>query len=1090
MHRRGLVVRRALGHRLLVVAASATALFAVTVLAALGGYTASVTGEGLRATLAGATWDEAGTRITTSVAARDIPAEQRKVTAAVAKVYGRVPVAISLSARGDSYAVPGQEHSAHPQLTAFATYSGIEGHAHLTGGRWPTATTGHTVEAAVPVKAARAMRLHTGQVVTLHSRVGGPPVTVRITGQFTPGRADDYFWGGDKLVTTGVERLGYTTFGPLVVPPATFTTRFTTSVTARWLVLPSVREIRSGRLADVAARARALPATLGSGSGGSGYAVKSSVADLLTQVDRALLVSRSTLLIPALQLVVLAVYTLMLVARLLAEHRRLEITLMRARGASTRQIAALAVGEGLLLGLPAAVAAPFLAPLLVRAAMATPLFGTPGLRVDLAPTLLTWAIAVAGALVCVVAITLPPLRGIRRTYVATMAARGRGERRAMLQRAGADLALVVLAALAVWQLAHYGGPVTATAAAGAGIDPLIVAGPALALLAGGVVILRLVPVVSRAGERATTRGRGLAPALGTRQVSRRPLRTAGPALLLVMTVAVGVLSVVTGVTWRQSQIDQADFQAGTDLRIDAPSDQGSPAPPGQGGRYARLPGVTAVSPVLRDTASTGSTDVTLLAADAGALGRLMRTRAGLPPGVTWQAMSARLAATGTGLTGVPVPGRPSRLSVGLRFGPSGSADPASVSLVVSDALHTTYEIEMGAVPADGATHTKVIDLSALAGRDGVLSYPLAVRGLRFTYVRTRATPAARLAVTSLRPGTAGGFGPALRRPSGAHWSGQVTLSAGVGSAIGFGSGGLVTARLPATTDPTTPMPQVSGGVVLRAGPAAAGHTVARPGPIPAIVTRDLAARAHVTTGGRLDLTENGVDQPLTVAGIVAALPSTTPGAPAVLVDWTGLGDEALVNGLSVPPPTEWWLATRGADPAAAARVLGAHPSWTGTTVDRAALRHRLRDAPLGGALQGALILGFGAALVFAAIGFAVNTAVSARERAGEFAILRALGVRGRQVLGLVAVEQAFLVGMGLAGGLLLGIVVARLVVPHVVLTVSATAPYPPAQVILRWPVVLAMLAAIVVLLTAVLLLLVRSLRRGGPGQTLRLGEDR
>jgi hypothetical protein len=80
--------------------------------------------------------------------------------------------------------------------------------------------------------------------------------------------------------------------------------------------------------------------------------------------------------------------------------------------------------------------------------------------------------------------------------------------------------------------------------------------------------------------------------------------------------------------------------------------------------------------------------------------------------------------------------------------------------------------------------------------------------------------------------------------------------------------------------------------------------------------------------------------------------------------------------------------------------------------------------------------------------------------------------------------------MGLAGGLLLGIVVARLVVPHVVLTVSATAPYPPAHVILRWPVVLAMLAVIVVLLTAVLLLLVRSLRRGDPGQAMRLGEDR
>ncbi len=262
--------------------------------------------------------------------------------------------------------------------------------------------------------------------------------------------------------------------------------------------------------------------------------------------------------------------------------------------------------------------------------MATPLFGTTALRVDLAPSALTWFIAVAAALTCAVAITLPPLRGIRSTYVATMTARGRGERRGVVQRAGADLALVVIAALAIWQLAHYGGPVTTTAAEGLGVDPLIVAGPALALLAGGVVMLRLVPVASRAGERATTRGRGLAAAVGTRQVSRRPLRTAGPALLLVMTVAVGILSVVTGVTWRQSQVDQADFQAGADLRVGAPGDQASPTTAGQGGRYARLPGVSAVSPVLRDTATTGSTDVTLLAADAGKVGGLLRIRPRLP----------------------------------------------------------------------------------------------------------------------------------------------------------------------------------------------------------------------------------------------------------------------------------------------------------------------------------------------------------------------------------------------------------------------------------------------------------------------------
>ncbi|NEA28457.1 hypothetical protein, partial [Actinomadura bangladeshensis] len=61
-----------------------------------------------------------------------------------------------------------------------------------------------------------------------------------------------------------------------------------------------------------------------------------------------------------------------------------------------------------------------------------------------------------------------------------------------------------------------------------GVDPLIVSGPALALLAGGVLLLRIVPGVSRVAERVATRGRGLVPVLGTRQVGRRQLRYAGP----------------------------------------------------------------------------------------------------------------------------------------------------------------------------------------------------------------------------------------------------------------------------------------------------------------------------------------------------------------------------------------------------------------------------------------------------------------------------------------------------------------------------------------------------------------------------------
>ncbi|WP_131743453.1 FtsX-like permease family protein, partial [Actinomadura roseirufa] len=157
--------------------------------------------------------------------------------------------------------------------------------------------------------------------------------------------------------------------------------------------------------------------------------------------------------------------------------------------------------------------------------------------------------------------------------------------------------------------------------------------------------------------------------------------------------------------------------------------------------------------------------------------------------------------------------------------------------------------------------------------------------------------------------------------------------------------------------------------------------------------------------------------------------------------------------------------------------------------DRAALRRRLRDAPLGAALQGALVLGFGAALVFAVIAFVVNAAVSVRERAREFAVLRVLGVHPRQVAGMLAVEQAFLVGLGLLGGLVLGLVVGRLVIPHIVLGVQAAPPYPPADLIVQWPVLLALLAGVGAALGLVLPVVLRVLRRRGLGAGLRAGEE-
>ncbi|TDD80704.1 ABC transporter permease [Actinomadura rubrisoli] len=1104
----GLVVRRMAGDRTLVLAACATALFATTVLAALTGYAGSVTREGLRRTLAEATFDTAGTRIAAHVPAGGLDGARQRVDGALRQIYRDVPLTVSVGVRSDSYTLPGQERRDHPELTAFATYAGIEKHARLAQGRWPAANGAAAakdaeMEAALPGAAARAMRVRVGDSLTVRGRIDREAVArVKVVGLFDADRPDDYFWQGDRLITTGVERLDYTTHGPFVVPPEVFAGRFTGSgADVRWTVMPDLRGVDTGELMSLGDRVAKGGEVFQKAGNGSPVTAVTSLPKLTGQLHGAVMVARSTMLIPVLQLILLAGYAWILVARLLGEHRRAETALLRTRGASIRQLAGLGLVEGLLIVLPAALLGPLLAAPLLRLAGYAPAVRDSGLRLDAGPLAPLWAVSVATALACAVVLTVPTLRGANRTFVETQTGIGRTARGG-LRGSGADLALLLVAALAVWQLTRYGASGSTDEDGPSGIDPVIVSGPALALLAGGVLLLRLVPVASRTAERATTRGRGLAPALGARQVSRRPLRYAGPALLLVMAMAVGVLSVTTMGTWRRSQTDQADFQTGADLRLERPSLPGGPAALGQGGRFASLPGVTAATGVVRKDVTVGTTSGTLLAADARALDPILRVR----PGLRDDLDLAKLAAGRPAPPVLAVPGRPGRLLFDLRLtkgrggpppfvstGPDDQPPPRKgtyqVAVTIEDAHGQTQRVTLAGLRPDGRTQTIAVSAADLAGPGGVLSYPLSVRGLHYVYDDNDPSGSLELGLVRVR---GEGTGDATA-PAGARWN---VFDGPRDEDRPLKPGELATLSLRATASREgwqTGTGQTVDAMLATSAPPKRSTAQENLQPaVPGIITEETAARARVGVGATFTLGTADGDQPVTVAGIVPALPSTAPDRPGVLVDLPTLTERRLAAASAGPEstrPGEWWASVRDSRTAPAARAMAGHRAWGDVAGDRAATRTRLRDAPLGAALQGALVLGFGAALIFAVIAFVVNAAVSVRERAREFAVLRVLGVRPRQVAGMLAVEQAFLVALGLLGGLALGLVVARLVIPHIVLTVQAAPPYPPADLIVQWPVVLAMFGGVGVVLGLLLALVIRMLHRRDLGAGLRVGEE-
>jgi ABC-type antimicrobial peptide transport system permease subunit len=183
-------------------------------------------------------------------------------------------------------------------------------------------------------------------------------------------------------------------------------------------------------------------------------------------------------------------------------------------------------------------------------------------------------------------------------------------------------------------------------------------------------------------------------------------------------------------------------------------------------------------------------------------------------------------------------------------------------------------------------------------------------------------------------------------------------------------------------------------------------------------------------------------------------------------------------------PTEWWLR---AEPGSAARVAAqlrerpdVEPSQV---VVRDEVAEGLRDDPFGAGPQSAFAAAAAVAAALAAVGFAVSTAGSLRERGTEFAILRALGAPRRQLARLIAAEQGVLVALALVVGVALGAVLTRAVIPLIVLTPRATQPVP--QVLVELPLgqVAVLLAAVVVmplLVTAVL-----ALRRQDAASSLR-----
>jgi len=467
---------------------------------------------------------------------------------------------------------------APPELAVIYSDS-LSRNARLIAGRFPGAGPKKRLPIAVTQAMARRFGLHIGSRLTMPHQVG-----MVVAGIVRPVHPDSAFWTAAQNAAVpappGVRGPAYWSGAAFMGAAEVGAMQNHFNVVdgqLAWdfpLALSGVNADQAVRLQNDLSRA-----SLRAGAIQEGAVVNANVAsglggplDAFITADAALADLLSLLFV---SLTVIGIIVVLLGARMLAEHRRPEFGLMRARGASRPQLALLALAGGAAAALPAALAGAVLAVAV-----------TPG---DAEP--LAWWLA---AVTAVVALAGPPLIALRWADTGE-AAEARTLDRPAGQSAGArrwvtEGALVLLAAGGLTVLHQQGLP------SGGGIDLYISAAPVFVAVPAAVLVIRLSPLVLRGLLRIAAARPGVTAFVGFARAARASLAATLPAFALVLALTVVAFGFTVRSAVLRGQIGASWQATGADAVISLTSSP-DPITPAEQRGIAAVPGAARTTAV-------------------------------------------------------------------------------------------------------------------------------------------------------------------------------------------------------------------------------------------------------------------------------------------------------------------------------------------------------------------------------------------------------------------------------------------------------------------------------------------------------------
>ncbi len=947
-------------------------------------------------------------------------------------------------------------------------FSGLERQIQVVEGRFPAAVRGvegqpPAIEVALGGETARRSGLKVGDRFDLHPfwAPNLPPVRATLVGLIEPVDAHAPYWlGFDDAFSFLTQR--WETY-PFFVPEETYfgavAAYLPTMTSDFWQLV----YLNTGRI-DSRNAERVHQSLLGFDRAVVANLLRTTtqtkLPDVLATYDEKLFFTRAPLLVLVLQIAGIVLYYLFMVSTMLIERQQGEIALLKSRGATTLQVMQIYIVEGLAIAAVGLALGPPLAAGAISLLGQTPPFadlsGGENLSVRLTGSAYLWALS--GAILAYATLLWPAYQATKRTVVQQRVASSRPPREAAFTRYYLDMVLVGVGVLLFYQLDRRGALTSETLFGEQTVDPLRLLTPAFFILTVGIVFLRLFPVALRLLAWVIARAQGTAVLIGMWQLVRNPVHYARLVLLLMLATAVGMFAASFGATLERSYADRAAYQAGAPLRLAGIRKLDAAGPNGVPQALAEQFGASASSSVTRMSGSVGPLvtrqSFEVLGIDPNSFAAVAffrddfadRSLAGLLDILREDEPREK---------SIALP--PEARWLGVWLNPTDLNGRTGLEAKVSDATGRFFFVSLG--PEGGVEMQP--GWVFLAGeltrpRQGQVNVqffqappqpPLRLHALAISFFSRVSLPSGSILVDDLQAGAA--------EPPGL---GATRLIADFNSAEAWEP---LQGLLPDSLDDQVRSVPAPGGNALellwrpvRGQPITHGlRPKSERRPLAVIASGGFLEKTRLKVGETDSAFIGGSFVEVEVVARFDLFPTLKDprSEPAVLANGSRLA--TLLNAGPRPNltyPDEAWLAA-GPDGTARARQALQSGGLQATVVSFEEIRTAQEKDPLIAAgWEGILFISFAAILLLSSIGFLIYSYLTAQKRTLEFAVLRTMGFSRRQIATVVGFEQAFVIGLGMVAGTLMGLRLGSLMIRYMGVTETGDDVLPPMLLHVSW----------------------------------------